>query len=200
MTTLRKILICAVVLAYCVFATWRIISLRRTNARHESNYGALCQDLERLTDDYSHEVARCQALELSKNEFEKLYAEQADLVRALNLKISRLQAMVNTTTVIRDTVLIPVQAPIVRDSGVVVRPFTYDDTWLSLRGAIRETPEDTVLGIDYTVRDTVDVYVYRVPKKFLFIRWGTKRYDCYVRNRNPHASVTNMSCTVSTKK
>ena len=201
MSTSRKIFIVLVVLAYCVFSTWRIISLQRTNARHERNYDALCEDLTRITDDYSNEVVHAQALELSKNEFERLYEEQTALVKALNLKVARLQTMVNTATTIRDTVYIRTEQPVIVDSSTIVRPFRYHDDWLTLRGSVSEQPDSTAqITLDYQVRDTVDVYVYRVPKKFLFIRWGTKCYDCYVRNRNPHATVTNMSCVVSTKK
>lgn len=199
---MKRYMIIAFILlsSLCLFLANRNQHLRRDVARQENNIVALSSDLEKMTDDYGNSVARCQALELSNNEIERLYSEQADLVKALNLKVQRLQTLVNTTTVIRDSIFIPVQSPVITDSASVIHPLFYDDRWMTLNGMIIERGDSMALALDYTVRDTVDVYVYRVPRKFLFIRWGTKRYDCYVRNRNPHADVTNASCVVSTRK
>ncbi|WP_350308236.1 DUF6549 family protein [Gabonibacter massiliensis] len=39
-------------------------------------------------------------------------------------------------------------------------------------------------------RDTLVQIVYRVPRKFLFIRWGTKAIRQEVISKNPYSKIT----------
>lgn len=166
-----------------------------------NNQEALLSDLEVVKGKYGVEAAKVQALELSKNEFEKLYNNQVTLVDNLKLKVKRLETVIQTSTAIRDSVVIEVDKPIyVRDTSSIVRPFSFSDSWVDIRGELSingpSSVDDAEILLDYMVKDTLDVIVYREPKRFLFIKYGIKRLDCYISSRNPKSSVVMGSCVV----
>lgn len=181
------------------------VSYNRRKAREidrlSNNQEALLTDLQIVKDKYGNEVARVQALELSKNEFEKLFNEQSKIAEGLKLKIKRLESYIQTSVETKDSVTIEVQPPIiVKDTNSVVRPFLFSDGWVELKGELTIDGEKSIdpakIRMNYSVTDTLDVMVYREPKKFLFIRYGIKRLDCYIYPRNPNSKVVMGSCVL----
>lgn len=183
---------------------WSVSSNRRKAReidRLSNNQEALLTDLQIVKDKYGNEVARVQALELSKNEFEKLFNEQSKIAEGLRLKIKRLESYIQTSVETKDSVTIEVQPPIiVKDTNSVVRPFLFSDGWVELKGELIVDGEKSIdpakIRMNYSVTDTLDVMVYREPKKFLFIRYGIKRLDCYIYPRNPNSKVVMGSCVL----
>lgn len=169
--------------------------------RLSNNQEALITDLQIVKDKYGNEVARVQALELSKNEFEKLFNEQSKIAEGLKLKIKRLESYIKTSVETKDSVTIEVHPPIiVKDTTSVVRPFLFYDGWVELKGELtidgNKAIDPAKIRMNYSVTDTLDVMVYREPKKFLFIRYGIKRLDCYIHPRNPNSKVVMGSCVL----
>lgn len=183
---------------------WSVSSNRRKAReidRLSNNQEALLTDLQIVKDKYGNEVARVQALELSKNEFEKLFNEQSKIVEGLKLKIKRLESYIKTSVETKDSVTIEVQPPvIIKDTTSVVRPFLFYDGWVELKGELtidgNKAIDPAKIRMNYSVTDTLDVMVYREPKKFLFIRYGIKRLDCYIYPRNPNSKVVMGSCVL----
>ena len=183
---------------------WSISSGRKKSKeidRLSNNQEALLTDLQIVKDKYGKEVARVQALELSKNEFEKLFKEQTEIAEGLRLKIKRLESYIQTSVETKDSIIVDVQPPIiVRDTSSVVRPFEFSDGWMELKGNLTIDGDKAIdpakIQMSYSVTDTLDVMVYREPKKFLFIRYGIKRLDCYIYPRNPHSKVVMGSCVL----
>lgn len=183
---------------------WSVSSNRRKAReidRLSNNQEALLTDLQIVKDKYGNEVARVQALELSKNEFEKLFNEQSKIAEGLKLKIKRLESYIQTSVETKDSVTIEVQSPIiVKDTNSIVRPFLFSDGWVELKGELTIDGEKAIdpakIRMNYSVTDTLDVVVYREPKKFLFIRYGIKRLDCYIYPRNPNSKVVMGSCVL----
>lgn len=60
--------------------------------------------------------------------------------------------------------------------------FDWADPWITLRATIRDD------SVDLTLRsaDTLDIIVHRVPRRFLFFRFGCKAVRMNVSARNPH--------------
>ena len=77
---------------------------------------------------------------------------------------------------------IPDISSIVRDT---VRLFRWRDTWVSVEGRIEE---DSVSCRVESV-DTLRQIVYRIPRRFLFIRWGTKALRQRIVSTNPHTRI-----------
>lgn len=183
---------------------WSVLSNRRKAReidRLSNNQEALLTDLQIVKDKYGNEVARVQALELSKNEFEKLFNEQSKIAEGLKLKIKRLESYIQTSVETKDSVTVEVQPPIiVKDTNSVVRPFLFSDGWVELKGELtidgNKAIDPARIRMNYSVTDTLDVMVYREPKKFLFIRYGVKRLDCYIYPRNPNSKVVMGSCVL----
>lgn len=63
---------------------------------------------------------------------------------------------------------------------------SWSDPWMSLRGTIR--------GDSFTARiesrDTLQMIIHRVPRKFLFFRYGTKGVRMDVVSQNPHTRLS----------
>ena len=116
-------------------------------------------------------------------EFERLRAEDAAEIRQMRLKLRRMEAwskqvaaqQIALTASLRDTVIL-------HDT---VRLFRWFDPWVEVQGQIAH---DTLQARIQTV-DTLRQAVYRVPRKFLFIRWGTKAIRQEISSTNPHCKV-----------
>ncbi len=192
------LLLCILVLLCWGFYS-RLQKEKEESRRLSSNQEALLSEMEVVKSKYGEEVSRVQALELSRDEFKDLYEKESALVKSLNLKIRRLEDYVSTVVVVHDTVEIPVEAPILVND-TVVRPFSFSDPWVSVSGNIQfkgtSSLDPAKIQLEYSVRDSIDVIIYREPRRFLFIRYGTKRYDCYIRSKNPKAQVTMGSCVI----
>ena len=84
----------------------------------------------------------------------------------------------------------------VRDSVVKIAPgrtdtlpcLSYRDPWLSFAGCLRA---DSFIG-EIHARDTLDIVVHRIPRRFLFFRWGCKAVKMQAVCRNPHTQLTYM--------
>lgn len=108
----------------------------------------------------------------------------------LKVKNSRLMAaasastatMVDVETPILNSFITTPSAPLpLADSTIV----TWSDPWISLHGTIdRDTFKAHI-----EVRDTLQMIVHRVPRRFLFFRWGTKAVRMEVVSQNPHTQL-----------
>ena len=86
-------------------------------------------------------------------------------------------------TPLRDTVVVRSGDPHpVRDS---VRLFRWRDPWVTVEGHIgRDSVVCRIRSID-----TLRQVVHRIPRRFLFIRWGTKALRQEIVSTNPHTRI-----------
>lgn len=63
---------------------------------------------------------------------------------------------------------------------------SWNDPWVSLSGTIA----DSVFHGSLTSNDTLDIIVHRVPKRFLFFRFGCRQVRMDIISRNPHTRLT----------
>lgn len=64
--------------------------------------------------------------------------------------------------------------------------FSWRDPWLSISGCI----SDSLFRGAITATDTLDIIVHRVPRRFLFFRYGCKEVRMDFISRNPHTRLT----------
>ena len=172
---------------------WGGLEYERGEAsRLMENQAALLDEVKFYQTERGKSAASVQALTLSKNELEKNFEEKCQLVEELGLKVKRLQSMSHTGTSshidvhteTRDSLIYEV-----RDSIVYVdtlKLFAWSDPpWVSVRGAIHDGNVD----LDVQSRDTLVQIVHRVPKRFLFFRYGTKAIRQEVVSKNPHTRI-----------
>lgn len=176
----------------CAFLWGRLEYERGEASRLMENQAALLDEVKFYQTERGKSAASVQALTLSKNELEKNFEEKCQLVEELGLKVKRLQSMSHTGTSshidvhteTRDSLIYEV-----RDSIVYVdtlKLFAWSDPpWVSVRGAIHDGNVD----LDVQSRDTLVQIVHRVPKRFLFFRYGTKAIRQEVVSKNPHTRI-----------
>lgn len=158
-------------------------SHRAEARRWERNCASLEQSVEHYRTRSGKEAASVEALRLRCKEFEALRSADAARIRALGIKLRRLEAAAQQVT----RTVVEVRTP-VRDTVVMrdtVRLFCWRDPWVRVEGAVGA---DTVSCRVESV-DTLRQIVHRVPRRFLFIRWGTKAVRQEIVSTNPHTRI-----------
>ena len=164
---------------------------RRENRRLTQNQHALAAGIERYRTRLGQEAASVQALRLRCAEFERLRAGDADTIRRLGIRLRRLEAVAKTVTAtsvdlrapVRDTVVVRLSDTlVVRDT---LRLFRWRDAWVRVEGAV--TADSVLCRVESA--DTLRQVVHRIPRRFLFIRWGTKALRQEIVPSNPHTRI-----------
>lgn len=115
--------------------------------------------------------------------------------KELKIKNSRIMAAATTSTTTQVDVKAAIR-PVPHDtcsrslSGLYRPPdvsqVSWSDPWITLRGDI----EGDSMQVHIESRDTLQMVVHRVPKKFLFFRYGTKGVRMEVVSQNPHSRLS----------
>lgn len=187
-TEIKALLLLVALLAISVIVSTRYIrELKQQNKRLESNQEALLMECDTLRTNNGKSMAKVRELELTANEFEESCTQLAEQVAELGVKNSRLQALLqagSATTVRIDTVM--------RDSIIYIkeegradtlRCFEFDDGWVQANGCINKAGR---LQANFVSNDTLLMVAHKVPKRFLFFRWGCKYIEIDVTTSNPH--------------
>ena len=139
------------------------------------------------------------ALTLRSSEFRQSGDTLLQVAKSAGIKTSRITeaATASTTTYVKfkTRVFQTIVHDTVRDT--VTRSLTtllpsrqlqlsWNDPWISLSGTIT----DSIFHGSITSVDTLDIIVHRVPKRFLFFRFGCKQVRLDVVSRNPHTQLT----------
>ena len=177
---MRKFLFIALVLLVGtnIFLFKRLDSVKKERNRLDSNQAALLSDVEHYKTEAGKNAASVLRLELTKNELEKKNKDLTKTVDDLNIKLKRIQAA--TTTATKTEIEIKTK---VRDT---LLNFRWRDSWIDLRGTI----DKGVLSAKIESADTLHHIIHKIPKKFLFFRFGVKAIKMDVVNSNPHNKIT----------
>ena len=136
-------------------------------------------------------AAAIEALTLRINELSQSEDSLLLVARSLGIRNRPLQELARTAyrtqTVIRTVVHDSVMA-IVPGRTDTLPCLSYHDPWISFAGCLRA---DSFMG-DIHACDTLDIVVHRVPRRFLFFRWGCKAVQMEAVGRNPHTKLTYM--------
>lgn len=200
----RKFIYLGVVLLLiltCVSLFKRNRALMEDNERLNNNQIALVSDIESYKTESGKNAVRIRELELTSKEFKELCEEQKETIDDLNIKVKRLKNITTTGSVtsaggktnLKDTVIVTkIDSVFVKDT---LQYFKWEDPWNRIEGSIKGKTVDC----RYNGIDTVTIAVSRVPKRFLFFRFGTKYVEVNTVNRNPSSHIV-YSKAVSLKK
>ena len=140
---------------------------------------------------WEESAASVQALQLRLDEFRKARERDAEHIKALGIKLRRVESSMKLSTSTTLDVQTRVQeVPISKDTlGAVVtdtvRLFRWSDAWVSIEGEI--CGGDVACHIESV--DTLHQVVHRVPRRFLGIPYGTKAIRQEIISSNPHTKV-----------
>lgn len=176
-------------LAVACFALFKANkSLNDENTRLCSNQKALLDKATYYQTEAGKSAASVQKLELSYEELKDNYQDICNVADELGIKVKRLQSVATTATVTDVNVETKVKDSIIYNkNGVIdsVKAFKWRDAWVDVAGTIKG--DDVSLGM--TSKDTLIQIVHRVPRKFLFFRWGTKAIRQEITSTNPHSKI-----------
>lgn len=181
------LIICALALSVIIMGA-AFDRSNRERKRHQENENELLRENESWKTEHGKSAMEVQRLTIEKGDIEKYFAEALEQIEDLKIKNKRikklLQAGTETNvvikTVIRDSIIY------VKDSSYHVGKFDWKDSWTSIHGIIKSDSID----IKYNQKDTLSFVTKRIPRKFLFIKWGTKRLEMNVINSNPNNEIT----------
>lgn len=194
--------------------TVRLRGERAERRRVQSNNEVLTDSVEFYRTDSGKHAASRQVLELRTGELERYNKQLGFTVRELRIKVWRLEAAAMTATRTEVQITAPLEpaspqpsawekygAGVRRAADSVkaalnpkfsglpkvpeVKVFRWSDRHVSVDGMIRA---DSVSCHVESI-DTLQQVVHRVPRRFLFIRWGTKAIRQEVVSSNPHTNI-----------
>lgn len=159
--------------------------------RLENDRHSFISRLEALTAQRDSLRNRCEVLRLDRAEFERLYQAEAEKLQAMKIKLRRVESVaqsVSSTTLtatapLRDTIRIlrSDSAPLLDTA----RLFRWSDPWNRIEATIRgDSMQCEIHSID-----TLHQVVHRVPRRFLFFRWGTKALRQEIHSSNPSTRI-----------
>ncbi len=187
---MSKILI-YVVISLTIIATglyWQLDKVKSENKRLANNQEALLTNVETYKTEAGKNAASVLLLKLSKSELEKYNKELTKTISDLKIKITRIQSAATTATSTEYSITTPVRDSIVYRDRLIpdtLKKIVYNDAWLNLDGTI---DKDMFSG-NIQSRDTLIQIVHRIPKKFLFFKWGIKAIRQEVTTKNPHSNI-----------
>lgn len=174
-------LIIAVMVLSCL-----LNNTKEEKKRLANNQESLLSDIEYYKTESGKNAASVQKLVFTKSELEKHCQDLAQTVKDLGIKVKRLQSAATTVTKTEVEIQTVVRDSIVyRDRPVILKTINWKDPWIKLDGVLD--------GDNFSAKiqsiDSLSHVAHRVPKKFLFFRFGTKAVRLEVVNKNPHSKI-----------
>lgn len=156
--------------------------LRSENQRLNQNIVALTSDVELYRTQSGESAAEVRSLRLRQSELEQTNEALTDQIDQLKIRLCHINSLATaaTQTVVEFSTQIPdtmLRRPVVD----TIRLPLYADTWNSVQATLIG---DRIEGRFSSV-DTLHQVVYRVPHRFLFIRYGTKELRQVITSSNP---------------
>lgn len=164
-------------------------------SRMERNHQSMLEQCDTLTLANGKHIARVKELELTNEEMFKLVGEDYKQISELGIKNKYLQHVistgshteVNVDTIIKDSIIF---VPVIDSTGITYKQDTmqvwsWKDDWVKAHGTIYNNKVEA----DFEITDSLLIVAYRVPKRWWFIKWGTKYVEMEVVSSNPHTKL-----------
>lgn len=188
----RYLIIVLIILGGLLYVqTVRLRNIREDRDRLQTNQISLMDSVIHYRTENGKNAASVQRLELTAAEIRASRNDLIEECRNLNVKVKRLESFATsqTQTIIelqsrlRDTIIVHDRdSVIVRDT---LRLFRWRDSWVTIEGLIGKDSIDCHIESIDTLRQVV----HRVPRRFLFIRYGTKAIRQELYSSNPHTKI-----------
>lgn len=156
--------------------------------RFKANQNSLLSEVKFYKSKDSLNVASVEKLTLKNSELKKFNADLVNTIESLNIKVRRLQSVSQTATDTDYKVKIQVKDSLIYLPGRVdtLKCVEFSDKWLWVSGCVKNKQFSGLIES----KDTIQQFVHRVPRKFLFFKYGTKAIRQEVVCKNPHTQIT----------
>ena len=179
-----------ILLIYAMGATLLLIACVAIMRHSYSEVRRLRNNNEALTSQTKLYKTRCDdsaasvvAMQLQLREYKEQHARDVKRIKELGVKLRRVESV--TSAAVKNEV--EFVAP--RADTIILRDtlslFRWSDQWVRVEGAVRGAlVECRVESID-----TLHQVIHRVPRRFLFVRYGTKAIRQEITSSNPHSHI-----------
>ncbi len=151
--------------------------------RLSNNNEALSSETRLYKSRLDESAASVVALQLQLDEYRKQSARDAKRIRSLGIRLRRVESVAKTATESSVAFSAPTRDTIVLCDTLTL--FRWSDNWVNVEGSIcNGSAECRVESID-----TLHQIIHRVPRKFLFVRYGTKAIRQEILSSNPHTKI-----------
>ena len=174
---LISVVVCGVIIHYLI----------NENARLRSNQHALLEGVEFYRTESGKSAASVEVLQLELAEFRQQHKRDIEEIASLGIRLRRAESYAKSVavTTIADTVVVR-DTVVLRDTvAMPARHFAAADAWSRVEGILFGD------SLRYAIRttDTLHQVLHRVPRKFLFIPYGTKAIRQEVWSSNPNTEL-----------
>lgn len=183
------IIICAVLGIACA-TLWGVNGrLKIEKERLAGNQQALLEKAEYYETEAGKSAASVQRLQLSHSELEDNYSQVCKVADDLRIKLKRMEAATTTQTKTDVEVETTVKDSVIRRDDTLpplkLQTIEWKDPWVSVTGELA----GKTLKLNISSVDTLTQIVWRVPKRFWFIKYGTKAIRQEIVSSNPHTKI-----------
>lgn len=183
------IIICAVLGIACA-TLWGVNDrLKTEKERLAGNQQALLEKAEYYETEAGKSAASVQRLQLSHSELEDNYSQVCKVADDLRIKLKRMEAATTTQTKTEVEVEATFKDSVVRRDDTLpplkLQTIEWKDPWVSVTGELAGKN----LKLNISSVDTLTQIVWRVPKRFWFIKYGTKAIRQEIVSSNPHTKI-----------
>lgn len=129
-------------------------------------------------------AAQINALNLQNDNLKTLYSNELEAARKMGAKNKKVNSFSQTTTVIHDSVSVPVYTDSLKSLQAV-----YNDKWTNIQCTIYRA--HTKADISYSIKDSLMIVDFYKQHRILFglVKWKTKQNKITVTSFNPHTSI-----------
>lgn len=175
------------ILLALIISIGAVANLVGENKRLRCNEHALLEGVEQYRTECGRSVAAVEALQLELAEFREQHQKDVEEIASLGIRLRRAESYAKSVSVttLADTVIVR-DTIVMHDSvAMPVLHFVASDTWSRVEGILFG---DSLRYAVSTI-DTLHQVVHRVPRKFLFIPFGTKAIRQEVWTSNPNTEL-----------
>lgn len=160
-------------------------AIRRDNERLQRNNTVLSTGLESYRTTLGQSAAHIGTLEMTIKELRQLNDELLQRIEQMKIKPRRVESVSINAINTSFSFTVPLSSGTISRSSTAPRPFRWENPWNKVDGVVgSDSMECSIVH-----RDTLDQVIYRVPRRFLFIRWGTKEIRQAVSVRDPNSTI-----------
>lgn len=171
----------------------RLKTLRERNNDLTTNVFTLAEGVRFYKTRDSLHAAGVGQLKMRLDEYRQLRAGDARLIESLKIRLRRVESVGVHATESRYEIAVPAVPDGIgnrmetgKQAVPAARRFAYRSPWVDLHGMLRHDSMTLTLA----TADTLVQVMHRVPRRFLFFRYGTKAIRQEIVSRNPHTRIT----------
>ena len=181
------IITCVVLFLISAFLAQSLVEANKEKTRLQDNQEALVDKVRLYQTEAGESAASVLRLQLTYNVLDKHYQDVCQEAKTLGIKLKRLQSVSQTATTgnieiqtdIKDSIRYVPEIHLVD----TLKTFSWNDPpWAKISGVI----DSGKVNLSVNTTDTIIQIVHRVPKRFLFFRFGCKAIRQEIVSKNPY--------------